>query len=81
LAGIVVVSGIGALAGVVAVSGFSGLALVTLALGFAAGAGRGAGRALATGLAAIGWGSQAFSAASNRCQLSRITSGHTPLVM
>ena len=31
--------------------------------------------------AATGTGWQAFSAVSNRCQLSRITSGQTPLVM
>jgi len=67
--------------GAVAVSGFSGCALTTDLTGTGLGAGAGAGLAV-TALAAMpGAGWQAFSAASNRCQLSRITSGQTPLVM
>ncbi|HEX6120581.1 MAG TPA: hypothetical protein VFZ03_14115, partial [Dongiaceae bacterium] len=67
---------VGALAGVGAVSGFIGLALVTVLVGLpATGVGCGDDFTLATGLAATGTGWQAFSAFSNRCQLSRITSG------
>ena len=58
--------------------GFGGADLVTTGTGAGLGAGA---TAAAFGLAATGWGWQAFSAASNRCQLSRATSGQTPLAV